>query len=323
MSNHVRVKKTQEKTTYRSPDFHQRPATSPIGGQCPNCGAQHTSTAQICPECGMGLGGNLCTFCGAPMAPGTSECAACGASREGVECPNCGTINFRNFCRSCNRPITKRGEAAMAKFKSHPKYKAAEKINDSLAKLADFIDGKIPASDPEIVSILSATVDDGQAPVSEPDQASGKSSSSKPLLKKPAVFSKPRPKAEVRNPFVKPKAAQEILSEPTPSASAPLTIEEAMELYRQKKAEMDNLLDSILPDSDSTPEEQRDFYSVRMTVVTRKYKKLEDFPVAWICNFCGYRHNAPQECAEPWHGGTWVHETREVTYEVSKLEKME
>ncbi len=301
-----------EEATYTSPDAFLRTSQPKPGGTCPNCGASHSATAQICPECGMSLGGNQCTFCGHPLPPGASECRACGASREGVECPDCGTINFRNFCRNCNRPITKGGEAALAKFRANPQFQAAQKINDSLSKLADFIDGKISASDPDIAAIMAEAAGQKTEGQKTEDQTS--------KTRKPLFISKLKPKPMAQQPIGAPGLAKPA-SKAAPAA--PMTIEEAMKLYEQKRAEMEGLLDSILPDADSTPEEQRDFYSARMTVVTRTYKKLVEEPVAWICNFCGFRHNKPQECAEPWHGGTWVHETHEITYEVSTLEKME
>ncbi len=154
-SSQIKQNSTGEKNSYGSPDSFLRSSRPKPGGSCPNCGASHSATAQICPECGMSLGGNQCTFCGHPLSPGADVCPSCGTSREGVECPDCGTINFRNFCRNCNRPITKGGEAALARFRANPQFQAAQKINDSLSKLADFIDGKISASDPDIAAIMA------------------------------------------------------------------------------------------------------------------------------------------------------------------------
>lgn len=292
-----------------SPDIKIKSASESreAGGVCDYCGASYSSTAQICPECGMSVGRNRCTFCGNEMAPGFTECPSCGASADGVECPNCGTINFRNFCRSCNSPITPRGSQAIARFKADPKFKEAEKINDKLSVLADFIDGKVDASSPDVAALveeLGASVF-----VTQPEEK--KTSQTGKRLLMPSFGKRTKPENET-------KPSDGV----TPAKAVPMTIEEAMRLYEEKKAEMDALLDSIVPDSASTPEEQRDFHSARMVVVTRKYKRLVEQPVAWICNFCGFRHNNPQECAEPWHGGTWVHETKEVTYEESKLEKM-
>lgn len=308
-SSQGRAKNKKKENFYiRTPDI---PRVSHVGkllsgGECPNCGATYSSTAQICPECGMGLGGNKCTFCGNTLSEGDMFCKSCGGSREGVECPDCGTINYRNFCRNCNRPLTKRGETAMLKFQSHPNYKEASKINDNLDKLADYIDGKIHSSDPAIVA-LTAQVKENFSLDSKADEELPKLSE-RPQINKNSNISKKKPLLRFDS---------------VSNAERPMTIEEAMKLYEQKKKEMDDLLDSIMPDSESTPEEQRDFYSARLTVVTRQYKKMVKKPVAWICNFCGYRHNKPQECAEPWHGGTWVHEVKEESYEVSTLEKMD
>ncbi len=83
--------------------------------------------------------------------------------------------------------------------------------------------------------------------------------------------------------------------------------------YEQTVQDIDRLFSEMLPPAGSTPQQQQNYYSARhicVTTITENLVKVKT-PVAWICNFCGCRHNQPSECAEPYLGGTWVYETSE------------
>lgn len=95
------------------------------------------------------------------------------------------------------------------------------------------------------------------------------------------------------------------------------TLDEASRLYAEKRAELDALLDSIVPPAELSPEEQRDYCSARMVAVERTEIRRFLKPRCWVCNYCGMEHDCPSDCAEPWHGGTWVYDEEDVA--VSKI----
>lgn len=83
--------------------------------------------------------------------------------------------------------------------------------------------------------------------------------------------------------------------------------------YAQTVRDINELFAKMLPPAGSTPQQQQNYYSARhicVTTVTESTVKITT-PVAWICNFCGCRHNHPSECCEPHLGGTWIYETTE------------
>lgn len=101
-----------------------------------------------------------------------------------------------------------------------------------------------------------------------------------------------------------------------------LTLDEAEQMYEEKRTEMEAVLDSIVPPPDMTPEEQRDFCTARKIVVTYTTVINKTINKGWICNYCGCRHNNPSECAEPWHGGTWITVNVSEVIEETKLETL-
>ena len=88
---------------------------------------------------------------------------------------------------------------------------------------------------------------------------------------------------------------------------------EARKEYQQVVKDIDQLFEEMLPPAGSTPEEQFNYYSARKVAVETLQTIKRDIKTGWVCNYCGCYHNQPSECAEPWHGGTWIYKTEEVT----------
>ena len=89
---------------------------------------------------------------------------------------------------------------------------------------------------------------------------------------------------------------------------------ELQEEYLRTVKDIDALFAQMLPPAGSTPQQQFNYYSARniaVTTVLQKEVRIKS-PVEWICNFCGCHHKQPSECAEPFHGGTWVYEDKVV-----------
>ena len=52
--------------------------------ECPQCGSNISSRAEICPKCGGKVSFDCCTDCGEPMTPGTLTCPKCGRPNDKV-----------------------------------------------------------------------------------------------------------------------------------------------------------------------------------------------------------------------------------------------
>ena len=89
--------------------------------------------------------------------------------------------------------------------------------------------------------------------------------------------------------------------------------EQAEETYQQVVKDIDQLFAEMLPPAGSTPEEQSTYYSARKVAVETVRVIKKETQTGWVCNYCGCLHRQPSECAEPWHGGTWIYKTITVT----------
>lgn len=85
--------------------------------------------------------------------------------------------------------------------------------------------------------------------------------------------------------------------------------EQAQETYQQVVKDIDQLFAEMLPPAGSTPEEQYNYYSARKVAVETVRVIKKETKTGWVCNYCGCLHRQPSECAEPWHGGTWIYKT--------------
>lgn len=286
--------RSQEKQLYRTRNKtaeQQRETPSPEGRKCPNCSNPVKDSWEFCPVCGISLV-PWCTFCGAEIPPGEQECPECGMSRKGTECPRCGTLNSRSFCRKCNEPLTPAARRELERAKKDPLFLRAAELAVKLAELfpegdndTDTPDGErrkaeLPADILRLKELLaavklsSATGGTESSAVSTGNSSSDSKSSS-------------------------------------PGADTGIDRDKMRAEYEKMKAELNSILESMVPPAGSTPQEQRNYYSARKIPVLKKVRSRN--PVAWVCNFCGCWHNKPSECCEPWHGGTWIFEEKTIT----------
>lgn len=264
------------------------------GNSCVHCGAETQPDWEICPACGHNLQAELCSFCGGAMDENSAFCPECGNPRTGIVCPGCHTLNFRSFCRKCNSPLNEQAQQALEAARKDPKVQQAIVIAQELAELEEFLlapaeDETAPPEIPELSEEDRRLVDQYK------DLLAG------------VHGQKPQEKPKVETPKVEtPKPA------PKPASGFSIKImskEEAMQKYKEKLAEMQATLSSMIPDAGMTPQMQRDYYSARkVEIVTRTKIKV---PLYWICNAYGCQHSQPNECVEPFKGGKWVYDERE------------
>lgn len=255
----------------------------PVGSRkCPHCGAAVKASYAICPECGRSLTPERCSFCGAAMKETARFCTRCGQSRDGIECPECGTLNARNFCRKCNAALTPMAAAALAAAKADPAFRAVQAKADELAELHARIE-EMQAAPPQLSAADRAMLDDYAAILNSIGSAQPRPAQTKAAPQQRRIY-----------------------------ADTTASLDDIMRAYREKAAEMDAALAALTPPPDFTPEQQRDYFSARKIASKVTTCDMSGYrPTLWQCNYCGFRHNNPSECAEPQLGGTWLYITPE------------
>lgn len=254
---------------------------------CPFCSAPIKPGYAICPACGRSLTPDKCSFCGAAIKSTAKFCGKCGQPREGLICPECGTLNARNFCRKCNTPLTPRALKAIEAAKNDPQFLKIKKKAEELAELHS-----------QIVEMQQHAHEENASPqLSEEDKRLLDEYAE--VLGSIGAFALKQKEPPQQDHKTESKKFQ------GPSA---LSLDEIMKAYREKAAEMDAQLAQLVPPPEFTPEEQRDYYSARKIAHFEDAIDLEDYsPTMWKCNYCGFIHRCPSECAEPELGGTWLY----------------
>ena len=261
---------------------------------CPFRGSAVEPDYEICPVCGHKLV-EYCTFCGANMAATDIDCPECGMPSDGVTCPECGTLNFRSFCRKCNRPLSRVARKAVEKAKADPKVQEAVAILVKMAELE--------------AEMQNATDDDGNED-NTPHEPTEKELRLRELIGKMGF--KPAEKPKVQPKQNKSRSREEIQAE-----------------YQRMVEEANKVLESMVPPAGSTPQEQRNYSTARKVAIMETYKEKvtvsylagQEERMGWVCTQCQIFHRCPEECGVREYGGHWT--TRTVDIWATREEEVE
>lgn len=253
---------------------------------CPFCGSAVEPDYEICPVCGHKLV-EYCTFCGANMAATDIDCPECGMPSDGITCPDCGALNFRSFCRKCNRPLSRAARKAVEKAKADPKVQEAVSILVKMAELE--------------AEMQNAIDDDDDVADDTPHEPTEKELRLRELMGK--VGFKPAEKPKVQPKQNKSRGREEIQAE-----------------YQRMVEEANKVLESMVPPAGSTPQEQRNYSTARKVAVMETYKEKvtvsylagQEERMGWVCNRCQIFHPNPQACGVREYGGHWTTRTIDV-----------
>ncbi len=252
---------------------------------CHYCGSAVEPDYEICPVCGHKLV-EYCTFCGANMAATDIDCPECGMPSDGITCPDCGTLNFRSFCRKCNRPLSRAARKAVEKAKADPKVQEAVSI---LVKMA------------ELEAEMQNAIEEDDITDDTPHEPTEKELRLRELMDKVGFKPAEKPKAQPKQ--NKSRGREEIQAE-----------------YQRMVEEANKVLESMVPPAGSTPQEQRNYSTARKVAVMETYKEKvtvsylagQEERMGWVCNRCQIFHPNPQACGVREYGGHWTTRTIDV-----------
>lgn len=300
---------------------------APVGGHrhCGKCGCEVKPNQALCPQCGAPVT-SRCTFCGSEMPTSAAFCPECGNPRSGITCPDCGTLNYRSFCRKCNRPLNPMALYAVEQAKKDPRYQRATKIADELQAIEDEIQLLLDAEKGNVqipAGPTESTPDDQTALLMKEYEdlingnTSKKSDKSDTLniglhqgagvSGSDAATPKPSLSLSIDNttpvedvPSSGKKSARVI-----PSSSR---LEQLKALHKAKLEELQKEMDAMIPDPSDPPEIKRNFACARQirTRSTYSVQKKETLRLGWVCNMCNILHNNPSECCVAEYGGKWI-----------------
>jgi RNA polymerase subunit RPABC4/transcription elongation factor Spt4 len=261
---------------------------------CPFCGSAVEPDYEICPVCGHKLV-EYCTFCGASMTATDIDCPECGMPSDGITCPDCGTLNFRSFCRKCNRPLSRAARKAVEKAKADPKVQEAVSI---LVKMA------------ELEAEMQNAIEEDDITDDTPHEPTEKELRLRELMGK--VGFKPAEKPKVQ-----------------PKQNTSRSREEIQTEYQRMMEEANKVLASMVPPAGSTPQEQRNYSTARKVAVMETYKEKVTVSyiarqkeiLGWVCYRCQIFHNCPEDCAVKEYGGYYT--TRTVDVWATREEEVE
>lgn len=322
------MEKDRHREQYRQHDLHRTAAQTSGGyGFCPRCGAAVAAGARYCEECGETLADTaVCTFCGAETGAGDAFCPECGNPRSGITCPECGTLNFRSFCRTCNRPLNAMALYAVEQAKADPRYRRAARlaeeiadIEDELARLQAIVAQERGGTEP-LLQVDESVSDETRRLLDEYERLSREAS---PLRTRPGTPPAPV-KAEEFTIEADSHAASDIeITGPRGGISdAEKRLAELQATYEQKVAEFQSEVEQMIPDPADPPEIQRNYVCAHMITFRATAYTTRKQRVGWVCNKCHVLHNNPSECCVAEFGGQWLTKDVRIAIEVTRTDSI-
>lgn len=285
--------------------------------ECPNCHRLIQDDYELCPYCRHRAHLHQCSFCGEPMEVGENFCGECGNPVAGIPCPKCGTLSFRSFCPNCNTAVNEQGQEALKAAYRDPKFLHAIEVAKELAEIEELLE---QCSEEELAEANAEEEDDIFAVhINEED------------MKLAARYRDMMLGVGGGDNTPQPSQSQEVKQEKTVEKKQEkrsvhrdlklngMSISDLTKKYKSLVKDINDTMQSFMPDAGTTPQIQRDYYSARQLPVIITTQKKERVKNEWVCNYCGCHHHAPSECFRPELGGTWIYEERTVTVQTKSF----
>lgn len=272
-------------------------------GVCPHCLNPVDSNLSLCPHCGKPIHSEYCSFCNAPMDADDNFCEECGNPRAGIVCPECRTVNYRSFCRKCNTPLNEMAHHMVKRVMEDQRVVKARNIADKLNGIEQLINSLVKDIDTE----NGNGADTGSPSV-------GLTDADKALINKYNELFKVIGSSKI--PDSQPVQPQQPQTKPQTVQEKRKKLKAAVEEFRSNMEDIQAILDSLLPDPQDPPEIQRNFLCA-CKVAINEQKSMITQKTYWVCNYCGCKHCQPADCAQPQLGGNWLVEETETIVRVT------
>lgn len=255
------------------------------------------------------------------MNAGEAFCHECGNPRGGIVCPGCDTLNFRNFCRTCNRPLNPMALYAVEEAERDPQFIKAKTVALEVEELEDEISAleallaahnAAPPQPEKVLEVDDSASDMARRLLDEFAGLAGQAHSPRQAVAQSRIKKAAAPALTLGSADGTASSDFTIDTPDTTFGAAAVRLEKLREQYAAKTAELQRALDNMVPDESAPPEIKRNFACARMITTYSVRTRREKQRVCWICNRCQVRHANPSECAVAEYGGRW--EVKEILH---------
>jgi len=243
---------------------------------CPECRSAVYPDADICEKCGAWLLPGKCRFCYADISDEDSFCPECGNPAGGIKCTKCSEMNFFDFCKKCNSPLTESALIMMAQAQNDP---AQKEIEHALKQLA------------ELEKSLEQAANQSQI---DEKAKREKDEKLKRLRMLESFYKTSSEKKEISTP--KRESPKSLFNEEQEKRLSAAEKEKRHSEIEARRKQLQKELDKSQNKTFETPQKARCFFNA-----TKPPGNL-----VWECNFVHAIHPAPHDCAKPHLGGKWI-----------------
>jgi hypothetical protein len=240
--------------------------------KCFNCGWSVSANADICENCNEWLLSGKCNFCYADYEENQKFCSECGNPPSGIICGSCGILSHFDFCPNCQSALTENSR---------------ELINEIFQSA-------------EIQNILNLEIDESKQKATDINDT---------VSKLKDYLSRFESKSKVKKSFtLETDNNIEQNMKVTNDAAEFINLEKRKAVENEEKEkETLRLLQEMKSKKFANNQDARRYFGALKIILPQLITKRRE--AGWTCNAFGVTHSAPQDCADPLSGGTWIYET--------------
>ncbi len=243
---------------------------------CPECHSVVYPDGDICEKCGAWLLPGKCRFCYADITDEDSFCPECGNPAQGIKCTKCGELNFFDFCKKCNSPLTESALMMLAQSQDDP---AMKEIEHALKQIA------------ELEKSLEKTAVQSQV---DEKALRDKEEKLKRLRMLESFYKTSSEKKEIESP--KRESPKSLFNEEQEKRVSAAEKQKLLAEIETRRKQLQKELDKVQSKTFETPQKARCYFNANKPPGN----------LVWECNFVHAIHPAPHDCAKPHLGGKWI-----------------
>jgi len=295
---------------------------SATGKKCFNCGAQASSSADICQSCGVWILEGQCKFCYSEIPDEALFCPECGKPKDGIHCPACGKLSIFDFCSDCGKPVTEEAVLELKRIQKKLENRISQMPSGEFADIELDDEDSVFSTNQEARRYYNACAAAQTAGIDDEIQELELLISSIPepviIDDEPLDLPIPAPAPPKRKSlFSDIQLASVMKTSAAIDENARLRIE-AEKIAEEKRKQQEKIIEAkrkTESDERKLKEENRKrLEEERQRKINEALARKEELVQkkltiirAWRCNAYGTLHpNGPNECADPSRGGRYV-----------------